>query len=163
MNQSTTMSVQKEGGIFVVLSGRSRYEILSENCHYRYPIMWGLPCPHLMCVHIKFSRRFPIFLVHPRWPVKEPVTPFQMLTFPDVDNWDEEVSVDAQMEESGPEPEDDDEVQDLSITFAGGESDSDSDDPENYTDRKSERHRYLRLEHQCREIMRLGSAPAIFD
>jgi hypothetical protein len=70
-----------------------------------------------------------------------------MLTFPDVDNWDEEVSVDAQMEESGPEPEDDDEVQDLPITFADGESDLGSDDRENYTDRESERHRYLRLEH----------------
>jgi hypothetical protein len=39
MNQSTTMRVQKEGGTFVVLSGRSRYEILSDNCQCRYPIM----------------------------------------------------------------------------------------------------------------------------
>jgi hypothetical protein len=86
-----------------------------------------------------------------------------MLTLPKVDKWDGEVSVDAQMEESGPEPEDDDEVQDLPITLADGESDSYSGDPENYMDRESERHRYLSLEDQCREIMRLGSAPAIFD
>jgi hypothetical protein len=49
------------------------------------------------------------------------------------------------------------------MTLADGESDSDSDDPENYTDRESERYRYLRLEHQYLEIMRLGSPPAIFD
>jgi hypothetical protein len=86
-----------------------------------------------------------------------------MLTFPEVDNWDEDVSVDAHMEESGPKPEDDDDIQDLPITFANGESDSDSDDPENYTDRESERHHYLRPEHQYREIMRLESALAIFN
>jgi hypothetical protein len=39
MNQSTTMRVQKEGGTFVVLSGRSRYEVLSDNLQCRYPIM----------------------------------------------------------------------------------------------------------------------------
>jgi hypothetical protein len=96
--------------------------------------MSGLPYPHLICAHIQFSRLFPVFLVHPRWLVKEPVTLFPMLTFPDVDNWDEEVSVAAHMEESGREPEDDDDVQDLPITIADGESDSDSDDPENYPD-----------------------------
>jgi hypothetical protein len=60
-----------------------------------------------------------------------------MLTFLDVDNWDEEVSVDAQIEESGPDPEDSDEVQGLPRTLADGESDSDSDDPENSTDRET--------------------------
>jgi hypothetical protein len=128
------MRVPKECGTFVVLSGRSRDEVLSDNCQCCYPIMWSLPCPHVRCAHIKFSWLFPVFLVHPRWLVKEPVTPFPMLTFPEIDNWDEEVPVDAQMEESGPDPEDDDEVQDLPITFADGESDSDSDDPENYPD-----------------------------
>jgi hypothetical protein len=133
MDQSTTMRLQKEGGTFVVLSGRSRYEVLSNNCQCRYPIMWGVPCPHLICAHVKFPRLFPIFLVHRRWLVKESVSPFPMLTFPDVDNWDEEVSVDVQMEESGPDPEDDDEAQDFPITLADGESDSDSDGQENYT------------------------------
>jgi hypothetical protein len=137
-NQSTTMHVQKEGGTFVVLSGRSRYEVLSDNCQCHYPIMWALPCPHLICAHIMFSRHFPVFFVHPRWLAKESVTRFPMLTFPDVDNCDEEVSMDAQMEESGPDPEDDNEVQDLLITLADRESDSDSDDPGNDMDREFE-------------------------
>jgi hypothetical protein len=74
--------------------------------------MWGLPCLDLICAHIEFSRPFPVFLVHPRWLVKKPFTPFLMLIVPDVDNWDDEVSVDVQMDESGPEPEDNNEVQD---------------------------------------------------
>jgi hypothetical protein len=43
-----------------------------------------------------------------------------MLAFRHVDDRDQEVSVDAQMEESGPDPEDGDEVQDLPITLADG-------------------------------------------
>jgi hypothetical protein len=39
MNQSPTMRVQKGGRTFVVLSGRSRYEILSDNYQCRYPII----------------------------------------------------------------------------------------------------------------------------